>query len=73
MEMIIIPAEFAQLNNGKQDNDSPNIFNSVELKNGDWICDPNSLIDFPLLFEGTDFPIREVLQSEIKLVELPNR
>ena len=68
MEMIIISGAFAAQNNGVQDIDSPNVFFSIELNSGEWACDKNSVDEFPQLFEGVEYTIREVSESDVKPV-----
>ena len=66
MEMIIVSAAFAAQNNSVQDIDTVNVFFSIELLSGEWACDKNSLDEFPQLFEGVEYTIRHVSESDIK-------
>ena len=67
--MIIINEAFAAKNNGVKDLDTPNVFFSIELNSGEWACEKNSLEEFFQLFEGEEYSIRDVDESEIKQVQ----
>jgi hypothetical protein len=65
----IIGGTFATANNGKT-SDVINKFNSVELLDGRWVCDINSLNEFPLFFEGKNYSTIEVQDTDFKITKL---